>query len=374
MSFLILDGLQKTYPDGTPAVRGIDLSIERGELIVLLGPSGCGKTTTLRMIAGLELATGGAIRMGGQDVTRLRPSRRDVGMVFQFYALYPHLTVRENIAFPLRAAGVPADQIRSRVDAVAARMELGRLLASYPKQLSGGDQQKISLALAIIRHPAVYLMDEPLGTLDADQRLAMRELIRAEQLASKVTTIYVTHDQEEAMSLADRIVVMEGGRIRQVGTPAEVYDHPADLFVAAFVGSPGMNFIPGELRPEGAGPPAFVSTEGQIAIELSRPRGDFERASPPSRPSQPGGASRVSRATLGIRCEHVHEDPDGSIAGQVLTEEYLGSASNVHVASELGRLVMRTDATTTRARGARVRLRLDPDQISVFDASTEQRL
>ena len=211
VSFLTLDRIEKTYPDGTRAVNGIDLAIEEGELVVLLGPSGCGKTTTLRMIAGLELPTGGSIRLAGQDVTRLRPSRRDVGMVFQFYALYPHLTVRDNIGFPLRAAGLSAADVRARVDAVAARMDLERLLPLYPKQLAGGDQQKVSLARAIVRRPAVYLMDEPLGTLDADQRLAMRELIRAEQLASGVTTIYVTHDQEEAMSLADRIVVMDGG-------------------------------------------------------------------------------------------------------------------------------------------------------------------
>jgi ABC-type sugar transport system ATPase subunit len=197
-------------------------------------------------------------------------------------------------------------------------------------------------------------MDEPLGTLDADQRLAMRELIRAEQLASQVTTIYVTHDQEEAMSLADRIVVMQGGRIRQVGTPAQVYDQPADLFVAKFVGSPGMNFIPGELRP-GAGQAKFVSQNGAVAIDV-----------PPVVGS--------GRATLGIRCEHVYEDPAGPIAGNVLTEEYLGNASNVHLDTEVGRLIMRSERGLGRGRGSNVRLRLDTTQMSVFDAATEQRL
>jgi multiple sugar transport system ATP-binding protein len=358
VSFLVLSGLEKTYGDGTPAVRGIDLAIERGELVVLLGPSGCGKTTTLRMVAGLELATGGEIRLGGDDVTRLRPSRRDVGMVFQFYALYPHLTVRQNIGFPLRAAGLPAAELRARVDDVAARMELTRLLATYPRQLSGGDQQKVSLARAIVRRPAVYLMDEPLGTLDADQRLAMRELIRAEQLASKVTTIYVTHDQEEAMSLADRIVVMEAGRIRQVGTPAEVYDHPADLFVARFVGSPGMNLIAGEVHGGEATPgrrPFFVAGPGNVPIEVSPP-------------------SRFGKATLGIRSEHVHEDPRGSLTGTVVTEEYLGNASNLHLETPLGRLVMRADGASRRARGSTLRVRLDPAQVSLFDSATEQRL
>ncbi len=358
MSFLSLERIEKTYPDGTRAVNGIDLAVEEGELVVLLGPSGCGKTTTLRMIAGLELATGGTIRLAGDDVTRLRPSRRDVGMVFQFYALYPHLTVRDNIGFPLRAAGLRPVEVRQRVDAVAARMDLARLLPLYPKQLAGGDQQKVSLARAIVRRPAVYLMDEPLGTLDADQRLAMRELIRAEQLASGVTTIYVTHDQEEAMSLADRIVVMEGGRIRQVGTPAEVYDRPADLFVASFVGSPGMNFIPGEVAGSG-GKALFVSEAGQVRVEVPL-----------------DGTARVSsgHATLGIRCEHVHEDAAGTIRGCVVTEEYLGSARNVHIDAACGRIVMRADAAAPYARGSEVRLDLDPSQISLFDGATEERL
>jgi ABC-type sugar transport system ATPase subunit len=358
LSFLSLEQLEKTYADGTRAVNGIDLAIEEGELIVLLGPSGCGKTTTLRMIAGLELATRGGIRLAGRDVTMLRPSQRDVGMVFQFYALYPHLTVRDNIGFPLRAAGGAAADIEARVDAVAGRMDLGRLLRLYPKQLSGGDQQKVSLARAIVRRPALDLMDEPLGTLDTDQRLAMRELIRAEQLASGVTTIYVTHDQEEAMSLADRIVVMDGGRIRQVGTPAEVYDRPADLFVASFVGSPGMNLIRGEVAGVG-GQAMFVSDEGRVRLDLR-----FEQR------------ARVSsgRAVLGVRCEHVHEDAEGPIVARVVTDEYLGSARNVHVEAECGRLVMRSHAASARALGARLRLRLDTSQISIFDDATEARL
>jgi multiple sugar transport system ATP-binding protein len=358
VSFLSLKQVEKTYPDGTRAVNGIDLEIEQGEFIVLLGPSGCGKTTTLRMVAGLELATGGTIRLDGRDVTHLRPSHRDVGMVFQFYALYPHLTVRENIGFPLHAAGMPSGDVRARVDAVAERMDLGRLLPRYPKQLSGGDQQKVSLARAIVRRPAVYLMDEPLGTLDSDQRLAMRELIRAEQLSSGVTTIYVTHDQEEAMSLADRIVVMQGGRIRQMGPPAEVYDRPADLFVASFVGSPGMNFIRGEVAGSG-GKGQFVSEEGRVRFDVP-----LEAATRVASP----------HVMLGIRCEHIHEDAAGPIPGRVATEEYLGYARNVHIDTDCGRLVMRGDATVERGIGAPLRLRLDASQISIFDGATEARL
>src|SRR5437016_655873 len=204
MAFLSLEKLRKVYPDGTEAVRGIDLTCDEGELVVLLGPSGCGKTTTLRMIAGLEIATAGRIELASRDVTRLPPAERDVGFVFQFYALYPHLSVRENIAFPLRSVGVPSQEIRHRVESVADRLGLTRMLGAYPRQLSGGDQQRVSLGRAMVRRPRVWLMDEPLGTLDADQRLAMRDFIREQQIEAGVTTVYVTHDQEEAMSLADR--------------------------------------------------------------------------------------------------------------------------------------------------------------------------
>jgi multiple sugar transport system ATP-binding protein len=359
MSFLVLERLEKTYPDGTRAVDGIDFRAERGELIVLLGPSGCGKTSTLRMIAGLEIATAGVIQLGGRDVTRLRPSERDIGMVFQFYALYPHLTVRDNVGFPLRAAGLAAPEIKRRVEAVADQMGLERLLGLYPKQLSGGDQQKVSLARAIVRRPAVFLMDEPLGTLDADQRLVMRELIRTVQLESKVTTIYVTHDQEEAMSLADRIVVMAKGRIVQVGTPAEVYDRPEDLFVATFVGSPGMNFIRCQIAGMN-GKMQLMSERGQIRLDVPL---DLTKRAP-----------TTGSTVLGVRCEHIHEDTNGPIQGRVVTEEYFGSARIVHVDTPCGRLVMRSEARAARGLGSELRLRLDSAMVSVFDGATEARL
>ena len=243
MAFLQFNQLQKTYSDGTPAVKGIDLACEAGEFIVLLGPSGCGKTTTLRMIAGLEIPTAGQIMVDGHDITNLPPHQRDVGFVFQFYALYPHMTVQENITFPLSCAGLDARTCRQRVEAILTRLGLKALAHKYPENLSGGDQQRVALGRAMVRQPQLYLMDEPLGTLDSDLRLEMRELIKEQQLALGITTIYVTHDQEEAMSLADKVVVMEGGRIRQNGPPALVYDEPQDLFVAHFIGSPGMNFI-----------------------------------------------------------------------------------------------------------------------------------
>ncbi len=347
MSFLSLERVEKTYADGTHAVRGVDLEVQQGEFIVLLGPSGCGKTTTLRMIAGLELASSGRIRLAGRDVTLLPPSERDVGMVFQFYALYPHLKVRDNIAFPLECAGVPRDQIRERLDKVTAQMNLSGLLDSFPRQLSGGDQQKVSLARAIIRQPAAYLMDEPLGTLDTEQRLSLREFIRSRQLELKVTTIYVTHDQEEAMSLADRVVVMNKGLIRQVGTPAQVYDEPNDEFVASFVGSPGMNFFAGSVLSE-ADRCVFIASAGGARVELSK------RAKP-------------GPATLGIRSEYLHVDGTGPFAGRVIGEEYVGSFRNLHLDSELGRLVLRCESGESYARDANIRLRLEADRAVLFE-------
>jgi len=363
MSFLRLERLAKTYPDGTRAVDGVDFSADEGEFVVLLGPSGCGKTTTLRMIAGLELPSGGAIRLAGRDITRLRPSQRDIGMVFQFYALYPHLRVGANIGFPLRAAGLTAGAIEERVGAVAAQMGLAPLLGLYPRQLSGGDQQKVSLARAIVRRPALFLMDEPLGTLDADQRLAMRELIRAVQRESRVTTIYVTHDQEEAMSLADRIVVMSGGRIRQVGTPADIYDRPADRFVAAFVGSPGMNFI--------ACTVAGINGKLQLISESGQLRLDVPLPTAPRAPTTPSAGD--ARATLGIRCEHVHVDANGPIVGRVVSDQYLGSARLLHVDTPCGRLMLRAESALSRGPGAELRLSLDASHASVFDGATEAR-
>ncbi|MCC6408394.1 MAG: ABC transporter ATP-binding protein [Planctomycetes bacterium] len=362
MSFLELAKVEKTYPNGTRAVQGIDLAIEEGQFIVLLGPSGCGKTTTLRMIAGLELATGGAIRLAGRDVTLLKPSERDVGFVFQFYALYPHLSVGENIGFPLEASGVPRDEREAMVRDVARELGLEPLLARRPRELSGGDQQRVALARAMVRKPAAWLMDEPLGTLDSDRRLEMCEFVRARQLASKVTTVYVTHDQEEAMRLADRIVVMSDGRILQDAPPLEVYDEPATLFVARFVGSPGMNFVEGEVR-EHANGPRFHPRGAELA--LAAPRG-----------------ARSGPATLGVRAEFVRAEPASaapaapaaSWRGKVVVDEYLGSSRSLHVDTPLGRVVARGHADAASALGEEVALELDLAHVRLFDPANGRRL
>lgn len=348
VSFLDIQDLKMTYPDGTEAVKGIDLSIEKGEFIVLLGPSGCGKTTTLRMLAGLEMATGGRIALDGQDITTLPASRRDVGFVFQFYALYPHMTVAQNISFPLENMGLPKQEIAGKVAETAERVGITALLKQHPGQLSGGDQQRVTLARAMVRSPMMYLMDEPLGTLDADRRTEMRTFIREQQLASGVTTLYVTHDQEEAMALADRVVVMQDGYIRQAGAPAEVYEEPADRFVAHFVGSPGMNLFEAEL----------VSENGEWSIRAAD-RPVFAHL-PPVETLKPGGV------TLGIRSEYLIPDADGPVEGRIVLAEHLGAFAMIHADTDWGRLVVRTETTADYTSGAAIRLSYDPQHLKVF--------
>lgn len=346
MGFLRLSALRKIYAGGTEAVAGIDLVCREGEFVVLLGPSGCGKTTTLRMIAGLEIPTEGRIEVGGEDITALPAAARDVGFVFQFYALYPHLRVRQNIAFPLESMGLPRSEREKQVDEIIQRLGLGELEGFFPQQLSGGDQQRVALARAMVRQPKLYLMDEPLGTLDADLRREMRVLIRSQQLEMGVTTLYVTHDQEEAMSLADRVVVMEAGKIRQSGPPAEVYDRPSDLFVAHFMGSPGMNFIEGEVRVEG-GKTSFWDEQGGFSVDLGRP--------------VPCG-----RAILGVRPEFVRPVGSGGLAGKVVLDEYLGDCRNIHLDTACGRLVMRAANGDIEERDQIIQLGFDADHLRIF--------
>ncbi len=243
MSSVRLENITKIFPPNVVAVNNVNLKIEKGEFFVLLGPSGCGKTTTLRIIAGLEKPTKGRVYIDEQDVTDLPPRKRDVAMVFQTWALYPHMKVYDNIAFPLKLRKVPKDEIDRKVREVAKLLRIEELLDRYPKQLSGGQQQRVALARALVRNPRVWLMDEPLSNLDALLRVQMRAELKRLQKELKITTVYVTHDQVEAMTMADRIAVMNAGRVLQIGTPHEVYHYPKTKFVAGFIGSPPMNFI-----------------------------------------------------------------------------------------------------------------------------------
>ena len=236
----------------TPVVHGVDIAIADGEFCVLVGPSGCGKSTLLRMIAGLEEIGAGEIAIGGRVVNNVAPKERDIAMVFQNYALYPHMSVHDNMAFSLKLAGEPAEAIRRRVEEAAQILGLMEYLQRYPRQLSGGQRQRVAMGRAIVRKPQVFLFDEPLSNLDAKLRVQMRTEIKALHQRLKTTSIYVTHDQIEAMTMADKIVVMNGGNVEQIGGPLELYDNPANLFVAGFIGSPAMNFLPGKVARTGA--------------------------------------------------------------------------------------------------------------------------
>jgi multiple sugar transport system ATP-binding protein len=242
MAEVSLSAVRKSF-GSTEVVHGVDVSIADGEFCVLVGPSGCGKSTLLRMIAGLEEISGGEIRIGSRVVNRVAPKERDIAMVFQNYALYPHMTVYDNMAFSLKLAGLPAHEVRQRAEEAAQILGLMDYLERYPRQLSGGQRQRVAMGRAIVRKPQVFLFDEPLSNLDAKLRVAMRTEIKALHQRLKTTSIYVTHDQIEAMTMADKIVVMNGGKVEQIGSPLELYDNPANLFVAGFIGSPAMNFL-----------------------------------------------------------------------------------------------------------------------------------
>ncbi|OBH64101.1 ABC transporter ATP-binding protein [Mycobacterium intracellulare] len=251
MAEIVLDHVSKSYPDGAVAVQDLNITIADGEFVILVGPSGCGKTTTLNMIAGLEDISSGELRIGGERVNEKAPKDRDIAMVFQSYALYPHMTVRQNIAFPLTLAKMPKPEIAQKVAETAKTLDLTDFLDRKPSQLSGGQRQRVAMGRAIVRHPKAFLMDEPLSNLDAKLRVQMRGEIARLQKRLGTTTVYVTHDQTEAMTLGDRVVVMHSGVAQQIGTPDELYEHPANLFVAGFIGSPAMNFFPATLTPIG---------------------------------------------------------------------------------------------------------------------------
>ncbi len=301
MAAITIEGLRKQFPDGTVAVEHLDLEIGDGELFVLLGPSGCGKTTTLRCIAGLEHQTSGDIRIGDELVNGRRAGERDIAMVFQFYALYPHLTARDNVAFPLRAQRVDDDEVSRRVQRAAEMLKIVDLLGRKPSRLSGGEQQRIALARALVRDPQAFLMDEPLTNLDAELRIDMRTEIKHLQAELGTTMVYVTHDQVEAMSLGDRIGIVNGGRLEQVGAPLDVYRNPATLFAAGFIGTPPMNLF--DVDVDGA------QLVGPGGLRLPRP-------------DQATGEGLVA----GVRAEWLSigsVDDDGA-RGRVLATESLG--------------------------------------------------
>jgi len=348
MAEVTLEHVTKSFPGGVQAVRDLTLTVEDGEFLVLVGPSGCGKSTALRCIAGLEEVTEGVIRIGRRVVNDLEPKDRDVAMVFQSYALYPHMTVRENIAFPLRMRRVPAAEVSSRVGEAADILGLGALLDRRPRALSGGQQQRVALGRALVRKPAVFLFDEPLSNLDAKLRTEMRTEIARIHREVGGTMIYVTHDQAEAMILGDRIAVLENGVLQQLDAPLTVFDRPVNRFVAGFLGTPSINFLEGRLERA----TTFVAGEDRLAL----PRVPAERVDGP--------------VLLGIRPQHVRaeaETEEPAISGTVETLEHLGSEAFVHADTAGGRLVATVDLDFRPAHGDRIRLVPRSDCILLFD-------
>nr|MBP7691256.1 ABC transporter ATP-binding protein [Anaerolineales bacterium] len=344
MATIELRQIEKKFGEAY-AVKPLDLTIHDGEFVVLLGPSGCGKTTTLRMISGLETATGGQILLNGRNVTWRHPSDRDIAFVFQFYALYPHISVRENIAFPLQAQGEKPELIVQRVREVVKLLQIEHLLDARPGNLSGGDKQRVALARALVRRPAAFLMDEPLGALDAEFREAMRAEIKRLHILQHATTVYVTHDQVEAMAMGDRIVVMSAAEIQQVGTPYEVYYNPANLFVARFIGSPGMNLIKG----------AWLAD--RRAVQLP---GHNQYAAPPEwGAALAAGLDGNPDVVVGFRPEAAHITADGALAGTVYTTDMHGAYTVLHVNLNGGEIVhIRGDRRVSYPIGTPVRFDL----------------
>jgi len=352
MAEVLVKRLRKEFPDGTVAVEELDLAIADGELFVLLGPSGCGKTTTLRCVAGLEQETSGQIVIGDEVVSGLRPSQRDIAMVFQFYALYPHLTVRDNLAFPLRAAKRPAAEVDERVSEAARILRLEPFLTRRPGKLSGGEQQRVALGRAMVRHPKAFLMDEPLTNLDAELRADMRAELKHVQQRLNSTMIYVTHDQTEAMALGHRIAIMNDGRLEQLGAPMEVYDRPATLFAARFIGSPPMNLIGAE------------ATNGDLT------------AAGGLRITAPGGIRRGDRVIAGVRPESLTvmestSDPDDA-RGRVVSREALGDETIYVVETEAGLLNVRMPPTARFGEDQVVTVRHQGPAPPVYDPTTER--
>jgi sn-glycerol 3-phosphate transport system ATP-binding protein len=352
MATLVLENLRKSF-GSTPVLHGVDLALPSGEMLVIVGASGCGKSTLLRLVAGLEQPTEGRILLEGRDVARLDPSARDIAMVFQNYALYPHMSVFDNMAYALRIRGLAREAIRARVHETAEMLGLQALLDRKPRQLSGGQRQRVAMGRAIVREPKLFLFDEPLSNLDAKLRVTMRAEIRRLQRRMAVTSLYVTHDQVEAMTLGDRLLVLNHGRPVQLATPMQVFERPADTYVAGFIGAPSMNFLPARLGHQGS--------SAELDIGLTIPFADGRR---------PGADGR--RLTIGIRPEHIQPRPDGMPLAVDLLEP-LGSETVV-----IGRLaggdMLSVKLPNAETPGDVMHIALPAPQIHVFDAENGLRL
>jgi multiple sugar transport system ATP-binding protein len=351
MAEIRVQNLHKAFAEFT-AVKDSSFTVKDGEFFCLLGPSGCGKTTTLRMIAGLELPTSGEIFLGQEDVTFKRASARDIAFVFQMFALYPHMTVRQNIAFPLVSQGVPKAEITQRVTQAANTLHIAEMLDKSVSGLTSGDRQRVALGRAIVRKPLAFLMDEPLGALDAEFREIMCDELRSLHDRLGATTVYVTHDQREAMSMADKIAIMNQGVVEQLGAPQEIYDRPASVFVADFMGSPAMNFIP---------------TSASLA------KGDTSLSVGETSLEIPAVTEEVTHRTLfyGVRPEHVRLQQDSKFRGEVIGVEYLGNCQVLTIDTAVGctvRAKVGTDISTHR--GEHVGLAFDATEITLFDETS----
>ncbi|MBW8483316.1 ABC transporter ATP-binding protein [Actinomadura parmotrematis] len=392
MAEIVLAGVTKRYPDGTTAVDRFDLTIADGEFIILVGPSGCGKSTTLNMIAGLEDITEGELRIDGAAVNDKAPRDRDIAMVFQSYALYPHMSVRENIAFPLRLAKVDKAAAAAKVEEAARMLDLHELLDRKPAALSGGQRQRVAMGRAIVRDPKAFLMDEPLSNLDAKLRVQMRTTISRLQKRLGTTTVYVTHDQTEAMTLGDRIVLMRRGLVQQVGSPEELYHHPRNLFVAGFIGSPSMNFLPAEVDGD-----ALTTVIGTVPLTERMRRGLAEHGSPRRvilgiRPEAledaslggQGGATALGGAAevtftgrvdiledLGAeKYAYINLGEAGAIASEHLAEAFQGNETE----DGQVQLVARIAADSPAREGRDVTLAYDPEAVHIFEPDSGANL
>ncbi len=353
MASVAIRDVRKAY-GSTPVLHGVSVDISDGEFVILVGPSGCGKSTLLRMIAGLETISDGEIRIDERVVNKVPPKARDIAMVFQNYALYPHMSVRNNMAFSLRMRRTGDDEIDRRVGSAAQILGLQPLLARYPRQLSGGQRQRVAMGRAIVRDPKVFLFDEPLSNLDAKLRVAMRTEIKELHQRLKTTIVYVTHDQIEAMTMADRIVVMHDGLVEQAGAPLEIYDRPANMFVAGFIGSPAMNFIPGAVSPSD---PAVFLAEGGLRIPLSG--------------AAPGADGRP--LMLGVRPEHFALAAEG-MPVEVVVVEPTGAETLLAVKAGGHPLTCLFRDRILPQPGETISVRADPRRLHIFDRATGRRL